>query len=109
MLHIRQRDYRKAISLLAQAYNEAPERPDITYAFAIALHDAGQPAQAIKLLENSLKTTPTDVQALIALATYHRDMQKFDQALTYAKRAAALLPEDQGLKQFVQQLEGVSP
>ena len=38
----------------------------------------------------SWNTTPNDLQALVALATYlHRDVQQFDQALTYAAKRAA--------------------
>lgn len=105
MLFIRERDYRQAINLLAQAYAEAPERSDIAYAYAIAVHDTGNPPGAVLILKQALKATPNDVQVLIALATYHRDMGKLDEALTYAKRVQALMPEDQGIRAFVQQLE----
>ena len=47
MLFIRQQDYRQAINLLADAYTVAPERSDIAYAYAVALHDTGQPPRAI--------------------------------------------------------------
>jgi len=109
MMYIRQRDYRKAIGLLAQAYTEAPERPDIAYAFAIALHDAGQPVQAIAILKTSLKTTPNDVQVLIALAQWSVQMKEEGVALEYAREAQKLLPEDPGIAQFVKQLEALQP
>ena len=108
MLHIRQRDYRRAINLLSQAYAEAPERGDIAYAYAVALHDTGNPPGAVLVLKQTLKEAPNNVQVLIALATYHRDMGKLKEALTYAKRVKELLPEDVGVRQFVQQLEAAT-
>ena len=105
MLHIRQRDYRKGINLLSQAYAEASGRADIGYAYAVALHDTGNPPGAVRVLKQVLEAAPNAVQVLIALATYHRDMGKLDEALTYARRVQELMPEDAGVRQFVQQLE----
>ncbi|MGB0768054.1 MAG: tetratricopeptide repeat protein, partial [Phycisphaeraceae bacterium] len=105
MTFIRQRDYRQALNLLGQAYGIAPQRPDIAYAYALALHDTGNPPRAIAVLKHSIQNAPNDTQALIALATYHRDLGKIDEAITYAKRVQALVPDDPGIRQFVQELE----
>lgn len=109
MLFIRQKNYREAINLLSDAYAKAPERADIAYAYAIALHDTGRPVQAIGVLKKSLKSTPNDPQVLIALAQYTLDMKEEGVALQYAEKAQKLLPEDQAIAQFVQQLKGLQP
>ena len=109
MLYIRQRDYREAINLLSDAYAKAPERADIAYAYAIALHDTNRPVQAIGILQQSLKTSPNNPQVLIALAQYSLGMKEEGVALQYAIEAQKLMPEDQGIAQFVQQLKGLQP
>ena len=105
LVYVRQRDYAHAISSFGLAYAVAPERADIAYAYAVALHDTGNPQRAVVVLEDTLKTAPNDVQVLIALSTFNRGLGRMDQALKFARRAAELLPEDQGLAQYVKQLE----
>lgn len=105
LLHIRQRDYRQAIAQLSDAYEVSPQRADIAYALALTLHDTGNPPAAIVVLKQAIERAPNNTQLLVALATYHRDMGKLDEALSYAKRIQALLPDDVGVQRFVQQLE----
>ena len=105
LVYVRQRDIPHAMSAFGQAYAAAPERADIAYAYAIALHDTGSPPRAIMILQKTLENAPNDVQVLIALTTFNREQGRLDEALKYARRAAKLLPDDQGLAQFVKQLE----
>jgi hypothetical protein len=46
------------------------------------------------------------VQLLLALATLHRDLGRFDAAREYARRLLALRPADPDARALLQQLEG---
>ncbi len=108
LIYIRVRQYDKAISVFAKAYAEAPDRGDIAYAYAVALHDAGrQPKRAVEVMQKTLESVPNDVQLLITTAQYCARLERFDEALGYAKRAQQHLPDDPGVAQFVRQLEGL--
>ena len=105
MIFIRQRDLRQGINLLSLAYEQAPQRADIAYAYAISLNDTGRQPQALAILKKTLEDAPNDVQVLEALATLYRDQRDFDKALNYARRLQQLLPDNPGIRGFVQQLE----
>lgn len=59
-----------ALASLAKASSIEPDNTRYAYVHAIALHDSGQGAQAVKALESALKRHPHDVNLLSALVAY---------------------------------------
>jgi Flp pilus assembly protein TadD len=101
---VRQQRPRDAIMALERAALLAPENPRYSYVYAVALHSTGRPRQAIGVLQQTLTEHPYDRDALLALATFHRDLGQIDLAVTYAERLVAVVPHDPGAQQLLQQL-----
>lgn len=79
---------------LERAAALAPEVPRFGYAFAVALHSTGDEARAIEALEQVLRLHPADRDSLFALATFHRDAGRLDEARAAARRLVAAQPDD---------------
>jgi tetratricopeptide (TPR) repeat protein len=96
----------EALTELARAAELSPQTPRYTYVYGIALHSVGEDERAIELMQAGLRSHPSDVQLLLALATLHRDLGRFDAAREYARRLLALRPADPDARALLQQLEG---
>ena len=76
------------------------------FVYAIALHDLGEPAQAITELQSLLRAAPGNEDVLLALANYNAELGRRDQALTYARSLLQVAPDNQGYQQLYRQLGG---
>jgi thioredoxin-like negative regulator of GroEL len=56
-LQVSNGDAAKGAELLGKAHELAPERPDISYRYAVALQKKGDPAKAKAVLQSALATT----------------------------------------------------
>lgn len=86
----------EAVRELERAATAAPEIARFSYAWAVALHSTGAGNRAVEVLEATLARHPTDRDSLFALATFHRDAGRRDQARAAAERLARAYPDDPG-------------
>ena len=74
------------------------------FVYAIALHDLGQPSQAITQLQALLRTAPQNQQVLLALANYLAESGQRDKALGYARTLTQIAPGNRDYQQLYQDL-----
>jgi tetratricopeptide (TPR) repeat protein len=79
------------------------------FVYGIALHDLGQPEQAIAQLQGLLRSVPHSEEVLLALANYSAELGQRDKALGYAKSLAQIAPGNHAYQQLVQSLSGDAP
>jgi len=93
-----------ALRYLAQA--AAVETGDTRHRFvyAIALHDLGEPEQAVKELQALLPSAPQNTEILLALANYSAELGLQEQAARYARTLVQLAPGNQGFRQLYERL-----
>jgi predicted CXXCH cytochrome family protein len=83
-----------ALRSLRAAAEHAPSDPNCSYVYGVALNSYGQPALALKTLEQAHKRFPGDRPTLKALASMERDRGHREAALGYARSLLALAPDD---------------
>lgn len=101
---VRQKRPLAATAALARSAALAPENARYSYVYAVALQSNGKLDQAIGVLEDSHSRHPGDLDTLVALATFHRDAGRQQEALDYARRLQQLMPDDPSVDQLVRQL-----
>jgi tetratricopeptide (TPR) repeat protein len=103
---VRQKRTAEALQELAGAAKLAPDNPRFAYVHAVALNDAGRPAEARRELEALLKRQPYNRDALLALTLFERDAGNGPRALGYARRLAELEPGSPQVQQLLRELGG---
>jgi predicted Zn-dependent protease len=71
---VRQHRLRDALSELERAVALDPGEPRYSYVYAVGLHENGQRAEAIKVLQASAARHPDDHDTLVALKEYRQEM-----------------------------------
>jgi predicted CXXCH cytochrome family protein len=102
---VRQQRLDAATAALSQAAARAPENARYSYVYAVALQSDGKLDQAIEVLEDSHTRHPGDLDTLVALATFHRDAGRPQEALAYARKLQQLMQDDPAVDQLVRQLD----
>jgi Flp pilus assembly protein TadD len=102
---VRQARLDEALAELAAAARQAPEDPRFAYVYAVALHDTGQPQQALDVLKDALARAPNDREILLALASYEVEAGDQSSALEHAAWLARLEPDDEEAQQFWRALQ----
>ncbi|WP_084245718.1 tetratricopeptide repeat protein [Rhodoplanes sp. Z2-YC6860] len=95
----------EALEELARAAELDPSSATYAYTYAVALHSAGRPDEAVRVLEQNLARHPSHSGTLTALIAFHRDSGDVKAALGYARRLAQLQPADRGLAALIDALE----
>jgi predicted CXXCH cytochrome family protein len=103
---VREHRIADALPLLERAAKGRPEDPRFAYVYGVALHDAGHGDEATRVLTDALPRAPYDVSLLSALVTFERDAGQRDAALGYARRLAAVAPDDASVRALVRDLGG---
>jgi len=93
---VRQGRKREALAEFAAAAKAAPDDPRHTYIYAVALHDAGRRAEAVRLLESAAQRTG-DRNVLLTLAVFKREAGDPASAARYLARLAEINPDDPAL------------
>ncbi len=93
---VRQGKRQEALAEFAAAAKAAPDDPRHTYIYAVALHDAGRRAEAVRLLEAAARRTG-DRDVLLALAAFKREAGDPAAAARYLARLAEINPDDPAL------------
>jgi tetratricopeptide (TPR) repeat protein len=94
----------EAVRELERAATAAPEIARFSYAWAVALHSTGAGDRAVEVLAAALQRHPTDRDSLFALATFHRDAGRRDEARAAAERLARAWPDDPGAQALLNSL-----
>ena len=97
--------YTKAIRAAQQGLAVEPYGTEIRVQLAQALLGAGQPAQAVKLLEYTLKIDPSNGAAALPLARFYAQQGRFTEALDMLRAVDALLPGQPGVATEIASLE----
>jgi predicted Zn-dependent protease len=105
---VRQKQGNDALNLFTIATRLDPGNARYSYAYAIALADAGQTGAAIKTLQGNLTQHPYDRDSLAALVTFCERAGKSLEALNYAQRLYELDLEDPQVRQMLKTLSGQS-
>ena len=103
---IRQKRVPDALKELTEASRLAPDDARFAYVRAVALNDAGQPREAMAVLESALKQHPFDRDVLSGLAYYSSQAGALDAARAYARSLVELDPENPEYGQLAARLEG---
>ncbi|RLQ20948.1 hypothetical protein DWB85_15390 [Seongchinamella sediminis] len=75
------------------------------FVYAIALHDLGQPRQALAELDALHRLFPADQQVLLALANYSAELGDTARARAYADKLLALAPRNSNYQQLRHSLQ----
>ena len=90
---VREKRASEALEILGKAARLAPDHSRAGYLHAVALHDHGRRADAIRELERVITQHPYDRDTLSALAAFLREAGETERAIAYAARMQALAIE----------------
>ena len=102
---VRQKRMADALAELDAAARLEPDSARYGYVYAVALHDAGRPTQALDVLARVLVRHPWDRDALVAATAYSRAQGRPRDALAHARRLAEIEPANAQVRQLVERLE----
>lgn len=91
---VRQKKHAEALAQFEQAYREEPNNPRYAFVYGVALQSAGKSSEGRRILEDALQSNEWNMDlnnALLADALRANDVNR---AAVYARRLAALRPED---------------
>jgi len=74
------------------------------FVYAIALHDLGQPREAVRQLQGILLQAPRNEEVLLALVNYSAELGDTAQARGYAETLTRLAPGNANYRQLLQRL-----
>ncbi|NOT12535.1 MAG: tetratricopeptide repeat protein [Methylococcaceae bacterium] len=103
---VRQGNSPAALQELSTASKLVPENGRYAYVYAVGLHSAGKRREALAVLKAADARRPYDLDILSTLISMQREAGDAKAALFYARKAAEALPDDAGVKQLVEELEG---
>jgi tetratricopeptide (TPR) repeat protein len=83
-----------AVEALQRAMELDPDNVEYYRALGWALFNRGDLVRGQSLLEQALEKAPTYIPVLTDLAMLHAKQERYDQAVTYARRAVELAPGD---------------
>ncbi len=94
LLETRSGNDERALDLLSRAAALETQGTRHRFVYAIALHDLGQPENAIKQLQSLLRDAPADQQVMLALANYNLELGRKAEAQRYARQLLDLAPRN---------------
>lgn len=104
LLETRSGDSEKALDYLAQAAALETLGTRHRFVYAIALHDLGNPRQAVTELNKLNRKFPSDEQTLLALANYSAELGDYTKARAYAQQLVQLAPRNTNYQQLLSNL-----
>ncbi len=87
---VREKRTDAALTELAQAAQQAPESPRYAYVYAVALDSGGQPAKALRVLEQAQQRFTGDRDILIALVQLSAQNGDREAAIRWTRKLQAL-------------------
>jgi predicted CXXCH cytochrome family protein len=95
---VRQQRREEGLAALARAATLAPDDSRMGFVYAVALHDLGRPAEALRVLEGVLVRHPWDRESLLTLASYRAQGGDQAGAAELIQRLAAMNADDPALR-----------
>jgi predicted CXXCH cytochrome family protein len=102
---VRKGDKAAALRELALAAKLAPDSARYSFVYAVGLHSAGRPSEALAVLRSADARRPYDLDILGALISMNREARDAKAALPYARKLAEVLPGDPNVRRLVDELE----
>lgn len=90
LVMVRANRARESLGWLSAAARLGADNPRYGYVYAVALHDAGQRAEAARVLDDVLRRRPYDHDALSAQVAFHREAGDIPGTRRYFERLMAL-------------------
>jgi predicted CXXCH cytochrome family protein len=91
---VREKRLAEALTLLRRAAERGSADVRFAYVYGVALHSAGRVDEAMDVMGKALERSPYDRDLLSALAAFNRDAGRRPAARDYARRLAAVAPDD---------------
>jgi tetratricopeptide (TPR) repeat protein len=95
----------KALEYLGKAAALETDGSRHRFVYAIALHDLGQPQEAVRQLQSLLQQLPRSEEVLLALANYTAELGQRDKARGYARTLTAISPGNTAYQKLLQTLK----
>ena len=105
---VRQKRRSESLHALRDAANLEPDNARYAYVYAVALNDAGQISDALKVLDTARTRHPYDRNVLSALVHFTARSGNREPALNYVKQLRELDPENAEYAQMAKQIDGVA-
>ncbi len=105
LLLVRKREVGAALKEFEMAAKQAPDNARYAFVYAVALHSADKTKDALAVLQTAEQHWPYDLEILSMLINLQRESGQIDSALVYAKRVAEVLPNDEGIRQLLKELQ----
>jgi Tfp pilus assembly protein PilF len=109
LLETRSGQSETALKYLQQAAAVETQGTRHRFVYGIALHDLGQPAEAVVQLQALLRSVPQSEEVLLALTNYSAELGQREKALNYARVLTQIAPGNRSYQQLYQSLGGKSP
>ena len=106
LLLVRQDRAPRAIESFRLAVDLAPGNSRFGYVYAVSLHSAGRPTDALRELERTHAVSPADRDVLTALIMFHREAGNLGAAIGFAEKLVATAPDDPAALQLLEELRG---
>ena len=95
----------KALDYLGKAAALETDGSRHRFVYAIALHDLGQPQEAVRQLQALLRQLPRSEDVLLALANYSAELGQKDKARGYARTLTEISPGNTAYQELLQKLK----
>jgi len=105
LLMVRNHEAGIALKEFETAVRQAPDNARYAFVYAVALQSAGKAMDALKVLQTAEQHWPYDLEILSMLINLQRESGQIDSALVYAKRVAEVMPNDEGIRQLLKELQ----
>ncbi|MBU2893610.1 hypothetical protein KO495_09790 [Colwellia sp. D2M02] len=105
MSYVRSQNKSAALTHLQEAATLANDNASYSYTYALLLQDIGQMDRSLAALQHAFKITPNNPDISYSLAQAYLAKKQYDLALRYAKNLALLVPGNQQIQQFIQQIQ----
>ncbi len=101
-------DLPEALTHLGEAVTQRPQSARYSYVYAVGLHDSGQVAKSLQVLEEVLDLAPWDRDSLLAMALYALEQEQPQRGLVPVRRLAKLDPGNPEIGRLVREIEAAA-
>jgi tetratricopeptide (TPR) repeat protein len=93
------------LPFLARDAAAAPETAAVQYRYGLALYLHGDLKQAEKALRTAVELEPQTPEFTLGLALLYQKLERWNEALDYARRLQELRPDDPSYRQLVREIQ----
>ncbi len=105
LLLVRRGEKPAALAELAEAVRLAPDDARFAYVYAVALQSTGREDEALAVLVTAERKNPFDFDLLTGLVSMYIEAGRTEDSLPYARQLVELLPDDEGLRSMIREIE----